>query len=209
MKLRSRRRATELSGDFPNGTYDLLFVWHGMRRSKIALVQRPQKEEHRFRGEARIQSGRFGPRPESEARTEIEEGRLTPLKMKKRESNLPRKSVVSYEAILHEQASLRKVILSDGPERLSFRALRTIRANLWDLFARRNSSERARLAVPLREPQRCSGHFVLSSVRESRCCGSGPGDCDPAVRAAACPGPVRTADGRDGPWVLWAPRCLA
>ena len=98
MKLRSRRRATELSGDFPNGTYDLLFVWHGMRRSKIALVQRPQKEEHRFRGEARIRSGRFGPRAESEARTEIEEGRLTPLKMKKRESNLPRKSVVSYES---------------------------------------------------------------------------------------------------------------
>ena len=83
MKLRSRWRATELSGDFFDGTYDLPFVWHGMRESKNALVQRPQKEEHRFNGEARTQSGRLGPRAESEARTEIEEGRLTPLKMKK------------------------------------------------------------------------------------------------------------------------------
>ena len=68
------RSATELSGDFFDGSYDLLFVWHGMRQSKNALVQRPKKEEHRFHGEARIQSGRLGLRAESEARTGIEQG---------------------------------------------------------------------------------------------------------------------------------------
>jgi hypothetical protein len=40
------RSATELSGDFSDGTYDLPFVGHGMRQSKNALVQRPQREEH-------------------------------------------------------------------------------------------------------------------------------------------------------------------
>lgn len=34
------RSATEFFGDFFDGTYDLLFVRHGMRRSKNALVQR-------------------------------------------------------------------------------------------------------------------------------------------------------------------------
>ena len=28
------RRATELSGDFFDGSYDLLFVWHGMGQSE-------------------------------------------------------------------------------------------------------------------------------------------------------------------------------
>jgi hypothetical protein len=47
MKLRSRWRATQLSGDSFYGTYDLPFVWHGMRQSRNVLVQRPQRAEHR------------------------------------------------------------------------------------------------------------------------------------------------------------------
>jgi hypothetical protein len=72
------RSATELSGDFSDGTYDLPFVGHGMRQSKNALVQRPQREEHRVHGEARIQSERLGPRAGSEARVQTAPGPQSP-----------------------------------------------------------------------------------------------------------------------------------
>jgi hypothetical protein len=74
------RRATKLSGDFFDGTYDLPFVWHRMRQSKNELVQGVQREEHGVHGEARIQTGRLGPSAGSESRTEREQGPEAPLK---------------------------------------------------------------------------------------------------------------------------------
>jgi hypothetical protein len=75
-----RRSATDFFGDFFDGAHDLLFVRHGMRQSKIALVQGAQREEHRVHGEARIQSGRLGPCAESEARAKVEQGPEVPVK---------------------------------------------------------------------------------------------------------------------------------